>query len=908
MQPPQQHDQQPEHEHNTLPWLHLLLAILILVLLAILVVLFFYTNPGITLTYGIVTALGLLIAFLQLAPSLFPSKRPAPPQLPPIHIHTPHSPLPSSTSPQLDVPLPAKRKFEKEDEEIDNHATFPSIWHVPYRRNPFFTGREDILKRLHELLTAGNPSTLLQPQAINGLGGIGKTQTVLEYAYRYREHYQTVFWARAESLDTLVADFVAFTDLLKLPEYAGENLSIAVNAAKRWLETHTGWLLILDNADDLSMVSNFLPAHGKGSVLLTSRAQAMSDIAHTIPIETMKPEEGSLFLLRRAKIIDKDEAIEDAPVGDRAIAEEIARLMDGLPLALDQAGAYIEETDCSLSEYLALYNERHLALLQRRGGLAHNHPESVATTWSLSFEKVEQNNPAAAELLRLCAFLNNDAIPEEIIIEGALELGPVLSSVAANQLVLNNAIGELRKFSFVRRNPAASTLTIHRLVQVILMDGMEKREQHVWVERAIRAINRVFPTITFATWQQCQRYLPQIQICSELIRKYDFTFPEAIQLLEQVAYFLQEHAYYNLAEELYLQSLAIYEANVGPEHVDTAKILNSLGYLYYLRGKYAQAEPIYLRAITIIEPIPQQELSENVNALHNLERLNYNLGRLYFAQGKYALAEPRYLRALSIVETFSIYDYPQATRVLNNLGRLYQAQGKYSRAEELYLRALAITEQNPEVNLLNTAHILNNLARLYRTQENYDEAEKLYLRALAIRETDLGPDHPDIALTLNNLGHLYLTLDKHAQAEDLFLRALVIDEAVLGPEHPETATTLCNLAQLYYTQEKYQSAEKYYRRALAIREAALGHEHPSIANILTHLALLFCAQARYAEAEKLYLQALSIRESALGTEHPEVVEVLEYYIDLLRRTDRIATANKMSLRVQHINAKHKFND
>ncbi len=878
-----------------------MLVSLVLIFLAILVVLFIYFNTGIAILYAIITSFGLIIAFLQLAPSLFPSKKSPPAQLPPIIIHSPHpQPLPLPPNSQT-IPLPEAETREKERDEADSSITPPAIWYVPYRRNPFFTGRDDILKRLHELLTTGKPTTLIQPQAINGLGGIGKTQTVLEYAYRYQEHYRTVFWARAESLDTLVADFVAFTDVLNLPEYKGDDLTIAVKAAMHWLETNDDWLLIIDNADDLSMVNNFLPAHGKGCVLLTSRAQAMSGIAQSIAIETMKPEEGALLLLRRVKIIGKDGSIEDAPKDDHVIAEEISKLMEGLPLALDQAGAYIEETDCTLSEYLALYNQRHFALLQRRGGLVSDHPEPVATTWSLSFEKVEQHNPVAAELLRLCAFLNNDAIPEEIIIEGALELGPVLSSVAADKLALNNAIGELRKFSFVRRNPAASTLTTHRLVQVILMDGMEKSEQRVWAERAVRAINRVFPTITFATWQQCQRYLPQIQVCSELIRNYDFAFPEAIQLLEQAATFLKEYAYYNFAEEVYLQTLALREANAGPEHPDTARTLNGLAHLYYTRGRYARAEPLYLRVLAILEKGLYAAHLDIANTLNNL-------ARLYYAQGKYLQAEPHYLRALAILEQVNGLDNPDAAEILNNLGQLYRAQGKYDQAETSYLRALDIKEKTPTLKYPDTAHILNNLAILYRAQGRYDEAEQLYRSRLEFYEAVLGPEHPDTAMTMNNLARLYLTLEKYDQAEELYLRALAIRETVRGLTHPDTATTLSNLAQLYQAQGRDEQAEVFYLRALAIRKSALGPEHPGIANIFTNLALLYCNQGKYLEAEKLYIRALSIRETALGPEHPEVATVLEKYADLLRITGRMDSAEKQRARAQQIRAAHTYDE
>jgi hypothetical protein len=156
-----------------------------------------------------------------------------------------------------------------------------------------------------------------------------------------------------------------------------------------------------------------------------------------------------------------------------------------LPLALDQAGAYIEETGGGLLKYLNLYQTHATELLRRRGTLASDHPDPVAATWALSFEKIEQANPAAAELLRFCAFLRRDQIPEEVFSKGAPELGPVLERVGADAFVLDGAIVELLKYSLVRRDPNASTLEIHRLVQAVLKGGMDEATQRLWAERAV---------------------------------------------------------------------------------------------------------------------------------------------------------------------------------------------------------------------------------------------------------------------------------------------------------------------------------------------------------------------------------------------------------------------------------------
>lgn len=371
-----------------------------------------------------------------------------------------------------------------------------TIWNVVYRRNPFFTGREEVLTHLHNMLHSEKVGAPTQAQALCGLGGIGKTQTAIEYAYRFHGEYQTVLWAQAETYDVLWADFVKLAAVLHLSVRHAQDQGQAVEAVKHWLNDNTGWLLILDNVEDLGLIEEFTPAGGKGHILLTTRIQSTRTFAHRIELEQMEPDDGALFLLRRALRIERDASLEQASVADRTVAREISQLMGGLPLALDQAGAYVEETACSLSNYLERYQRRRAALLNLRdlrGGSRTDHPQSVSATFTLSFELLERAHPAAADLLRLCAFLHPDAIPEEILTEGAPALGPILQHVAADPFLFDAAIAALRTYSLLRRNPNTKTLTLHRLVQAVLKDSMDAETQHLWAERAVQAINRAFP-------------------------------------------------------------------------------------------------------------------------------------------------------------------------------------------------------------------------------------------------------------------------------------------------------------------------------------------------------------------------------------------------------------------------------
>jgi tetratricopeptide (TPR) repeat protein len=563
--------------------------------------------------------------------------------------------------------LPEPRRFP---------GHLPPLWNIPYRRNPFFTGREDILERLAAVLRTGNTAALTQPQTISGLGGIGKTQSAVEYTYRYANDYQAVLWVTAATRDTLILSFLDLARLLNLPEKDVQDQTITVQAVKQWLEQHDDWLLIVDNADDLALAEEFLPTAGTGHILLTTRAQAPGSFAEGMNVEQMDTQEGMLLLLRRAKVLAKEAPLSQAHETDRAAAERIVQALDGLPLALDQAGAYIEETQCSVSAYLASYQQRQAELLQLRGGTGKEHPEPVATTWSLSFEQVERFNPMATDLLRVCAFLAPDAIPEDLLLEGASELGARIQPLGTDATRLNDAIGVLLRYSFVKRDPHDRTFSVHRLVQEVLKESMKKRTQRTWAERVVKAVNLAFPDSNdVSLWEHCERLLPHALVCARLIEEDGFEFDEAARLLNQTARYLYRRAQYPQAEPLYQRALAIRVQQLGPEHPDTATSLNGLAGLYYKQGKYEQAEPLFKRALAIRE---QQLGSEHPDTAQSLN----DLALLYYRQGKYEQAEPLYQRALAIVEQQLGSEHPETATVrenYNNFVRDMKRKGKGQR-------------------------------------------------------------------------------------------------------------------------------------------------------------------------------------------------------------------------------------
>jgi tetratricopeptide (TPR) repeat protein len=724
----------------------------------------------------------------------------------------------------------------------------PVIWNVPYPRNPFFIGREELLSRLHQQLKAGQATALSQsPQAISGLGGIGKTQIALEYAYRYQRDYQAVLWAQAETQEALTSSYFSIAALLNLPEKDVPESDRVVAAVMDWLRTHKGWLFVMDNADELAQTRAFLPPSFEGHMLLTTRAQAMGRFARCLEVDILPVEQGTLFLLRRAGLLTFDANIEQASDDDRDQARRIYEELGGLPLALDQAGAYIEETGCSLVEYQRLFQSRHADLLAERRGLIDDHPLPVASTWSLSFEQIEQKNPAAADLLRFCAFLAPDAIPETIVIKGASKLGPQLAPVCADTYLLNRAIETLRAYSLLHRefiNNSVPLLSVHRLVQAVLKDGMDVATKRLWAGRTVDALGTSLPEVEYSSWEYYEGCLPHIQSCLQLIAQWQLASKEATQLLYYTGIYLVARNRYTEAETFYLQALQIWEQTLDLEHSQVAYPLWGLAYLSFRQGQYAQAEPLYLRALRICKQ---------------------TLGTKHL----------------------------QVAQVLYDLATLYLEQGQYVQAESLYLQALQIREDMRGPEHPDVAYSLDGLANAHRLQGHYAQAETLYLRAVHIREHAQNPAHPDFAHTFNGLANLYRNQSRYAEAEDFYWRALRIWEQTVGLEHSQAGYFYGNLARLYFQQGRYDQAEPLFLHSLHIWEQSVGPEHPSMVYYLFELANLYREQRHYAQAEPLYLRALHIGEQTLGTENLRTQEVANTYADFLQRKKHDDEARKL---------------
>ncbi len=806
----------------------------------------------------------------------------------------------------------------------------PVYWSVPYWRNPIFTGRSAVLEHLHKALYPTEAVALTQALALYGLGGIGKTQTAVEYAYRYADIYRAVFWIGGETVESIQASLLQIADLLGLPERETEEQAQLIAAVRRWLIAHQGWLVIIDNVEDLDLLQTILPPVRRGALLLTMRHEAPATLALSLELPPMSEEEGIALLLARARPLNVSD---DESAGTPALptlppdagtvdqATKLVRLLEGLPLALDQAGAYLQETGCQLADYVQRYALQRKEVLARRGTHGGNHPASVTTTVMLAIEQVAREQPVARDLLRLCACLQAEAIPDELFLHGAPRLGAAPGSLAADPYRFDQMLAALRSASLLTRYPETKTISLHRLVQAVLLDAMSDEERAYWNGIAIEALDEIFPAVEHAAWKRCERLLPHILVClrrgeqavmgreqMEISAEWAGISPvptisksgqgrttvlpgegvapaipaesgqgRAIapaipvralaSLAGKTAHYLHARGKYGQAEELYQQALRAWERALGAEHPEVARTLNGLAITCWIQGKYGEAEPLYRRALQIREQALGAEHPEVARTLNGL-------AVLYDSWGKYGEAEPLFRRAVQIWERKLGPDDPHVALALNGLAMLYESQSRYGEAEPLERRAVQIWEQALGAEHPDMALPLESLASLCVDLGKYGEAEELYQRAQQIRERVLEPEHPDMALFFNGLAGLYAVQERDDEAEQLYLQAWQIWERALGTGHIEVALPLSGLSTLYRKQRSYVQAESLGARALWIREQRLGTEHPAVAHSLQQMGLLYVEQGKYEQAELALQRALSIYEAKLGADLPHTAACL----------------------------------
>jgi tetratricopeptide (TPR) repeat protein len=591
--------------------------------------------------------------------------------------------------------------------------------------------------------------------------------------------------------------------------------------------------MILDNVDNeqaAAAVEELVAKLKGGDVLITGRTGDFSAAIETFQLDVLKENDAASLLLDST-------AKRDKTANDPALAHELARELDGLALALAQAGAYIDRQRIGFTRYLNLWREKRETVnwFDRRL-VSYNHDVGLATTWVTS---VEQLTPGGRRLLELLAFLAPEPVPDSLL--------DVAIPGARAEFDARDALADLFAYSLVSRVEAVEgragepAFAIHRLVQEFTRRRLDEAKSKEVLEEALGWINAAFTgdPADVRSW-------PVL----------DSLAPHALSV-----------------------ALRAFEAGIP---APTGRLMNDLGLLFATKSRYAEAEPLLQRALAITEASLGQDHPNVTIPLNNLASLLHDTNRL-------ADAEPLIRRALAIDEANFGPNHSRVAISLNNFALLLQDTNRLEEAEPLLRRALAIDEASFGRDHPTVAIRLNNLAELLRVTQRPSEAEPLYRQALAIDEANFGPNQPIVANRLNNLAVLLQDTNRVEEAEPLLRRALAITAANYGAEHTEVAAGLNNLAGLLLATTRFAEAEQMYRRALAIDEAMLGRCHPNVATDLNNLAALLLAMNRLAEAEPLMQRQFEILLSftaRTGHEHPQLQKGLNNYIALLRTMGR----------------------
>jgi len=681
---------------------------------------------------------------------------------------------------------------------------------LPFSRNSYFTGRDSIFKDI--CLGFDNGDIISLTQTITGMGGLGKTQTALEYAYRYAHKYDWIWWVTTETEATVLAAYKKFAMEMKLLDKEQQNSKLVIETVLNWMDSHDKWMFIYDNADNINKNVAWWPRNNRGNILITTRNK-QNYIGKKVDIVVLEKNESIDFLKKRTRIDDSQNAL------------KLAKRLGFLPLALEQAAAYIEINKITYVEYLSLLEDFGLEVLKEVDCVI-DYTIPIEATLNISIEKV--NHEYSKQLLYLCAYMASENIGEELFTANAELLPLPLGKMMTNRLDINKVWVQLTRYSILERQDDEKGYSMHRLLQEIVR-------------------NKIGNDLQWA------RY------CLLLFSKsYDFEYGD----IESQNYFLKLTPHI----EVFL--------NITKTTLTTDEEQEKIAYLYLMGGvgnrylgNYIRALELLLNASTIFEKILGEEHPNTATAYNEM-------ASVFYYQGNYAEALEYYGYALAIRKKVLGKEHPDTATIYNNMAAVFRIRGDYAEALKYYSYALIIYEKVLGKEHLMTARTYNSMSVVFCEQGDYDKALEYCSFALAIQEKVLGKEHPDTAITYNNMAIVFYNQGNYDKALEYYGYTLAIREKILGKEHPDTATTYNCISVIFHDQGDYDKALEYCDFALATREEILGKEHPNTANAYNNMAIVFHDQSNYAKALEWYVRAYRIYLSKLGLEHPNTKKVL----------------------------------
>jgi len=712
-----------------------------------------------------------------------------------------------------DIPIQANSEIIEGNQYNDQVKNLP-------RRNPNFTGRDKIIASLRDSLTE-NCADNSMIQILYGLGGIGKTQIAVEYAYRYSSYYSLLWCIHAEDSSSINKEYALLADELCLLERDEIEESIIIKVVKAWLSKHRDWLLVFDNANDPSIISKYLPDLSNGHIIITSRNYDWKSYGNMRKVDVWDRKESIQYLIKRTC------------QNDIEFIDLLLNSLGDLPLAVEQAAAYIDTRFKTQKEYYEIFVSKRRELW----GIEEppiDYPYTVATTWNIAYQDICECK-YAYDLLVLCSVVLPDNIPKLLLLSAIEILGKQrLESKIINSLDFDKAVNVIASYSLIV--PDVETISIHKLVQTVVQDKIGEEDAFLYRSIVIKTLDGFIeyeiPDVQMS-WKRYSRYL--------------------------------SHAEYIIKSE-----------TVNDVWLQLSSLFSKVGLYHTGRGMYKEAEKYLYNSLLILKKNGASDDIEYAKVMHYIAE-----NHLY--QCEYDKAKEYYNNAIFIMENKYAYMHKELSQILNDYASFMLDQERYSEAEHYYRRALQIRENYLGKYHPDVAYVLNGLAVLMYRNEQMNESKKMYYKALFIYKNQLGASHPMVGLIYNNLAELYRKKKNYITAEKISRKALKIRQEAFGAEHPSTATTLNNLALSLADQGKYSDSEIYFRRALKIREKHFGPNHIYCAQSMINLAQLLTTICEYEEAKIMYKKALKIKEIFYGSEHKYTVHIEECLRELNKK-------------------------
>ncbi len=680
------------------------------------------------------------------------------------------------------------------------------VWNIP-ARNPGFTGRAGLLAAVRERLVAGDRAVV---QVLQGMGGVGKTQLAIEYAHRFAEAYDVAWWVGAEQAALIGDQFAALGMALGCvqPGAGAEAVRAAVLAD---LHPRGRWLLVFDNAERPADLAGWLPGGG-GHVLITSRERVWAEVAVPVEVAVLARAESVAILRNRVTGLGASDA------------DRLAAQLGDLPLAVAQAAGFMAETGMGAAQYLGLLRTQAGQLLDQALS-GSSYPRSLAAATRLAVDRLDRDDPAAAQLASVCAFLGPEPVPEDLFTSAPSELPGELAARAADPLAWRQTLAQLAQQSLALIDRRG--LIMHRLTQAILRDrltGEQAAVARVCSEAVLAAADLGDPAnpVTWPRWAQLMPHLLAADLAAT-------GSPDLRWMACNACGYLLARGDTRTAHDLAADLRQHWRDRLGDDHENTQATAHYVAWALRDMGRYAAARELDEDTLARRRRVLGEDHRETLISANNLAADLASLGEYRAAR---ELDEDTLARCRRVLGA----DHPDTLASANSLANNLRNLGEYRPARELDEDTLACCRRVLGADHPDTLTSANNLALDLTSLGEYQAARELDEDTLARRRRVLGADHPNTLTSAINLAADLASLGEHRAARELDEDTLARCHRVLGADHPDTLASANNLAADLRDLGEHRAARELDEDTLARRRRVLGADHPDTLASANNLA------------------------------------------------------------------------